>query len=189
MMISSARQEMHAREQLSWLANHDPLTRLLNRHAFMERLEKLLSRLTDGRGSHVLLFLDLDRFKELNDAEGHRAGDQVLRDVGVLLAQEVRGADMAARLGGDEFAVVLADCSLLDACAIAENVRGVLQRYEYSGRQGIHRVEVSIGLAELTPDHRSPEDVLHDADTACYEAKRAGRNRVWVYSGDMQAKA
>ena len=137
----------------------------------------------------MLLLLDLDRFKDLNDAEGHRAGDQVLRDVGVLLGQEVRSGDMAARLGGDEFAVVLSDCPLLDACAIAENIRSVVQRYEYSGRHGIHRVEVSIGLVELTPDQSSPEDALHDADSACYEAKRAGRNRVWVHSGIAQADA
>jgi diguanylate cyclase (GGDEF)-like protein len=190
MIISSARQEMHAREQVSWLAKHDPLTRLLNRHAFMEHLEGVQASLA-GRGetSHVLLLLDLDRFKDLNDAEGHRAGDQVLRDVGVLLGQEVRNGDMAARLGGDEFAVVLSDCPLLDACAIAENIRSAVQRYEYSGRRGIHRVEVSIGLAELTPDQSSPEDALHDADSACYEAKRAGRNRVWVHSGIAQADA
>lgn len=179
MMISSARHEMYIREQVSWLANHDPLTRLVNRHAFMNRLEEVLRRARPERG-HVLLFLDLDRFKDLNDAEGHRAGDQVLREVGVLLGQEVRAEDTLARLGGDEFAVILEDCSLLDACSIAENIRGALQRYEYRGTKGIHRVEVSIGLSLLVPGQTSPEDALHDADSACYEAKHAGRNRVWV---------
>ena len=165
MMISSARQEMYAREQVSWLVRHDPLTRLLNRPAFMERLEQALSGLSQSAASHVLLLLDLDRFKELNDAEGYRAGD------------------IAARLDGDEFAVLLEDCQLLDACAIAENIRGVVERYEYKGRHGIHRVEVSAGLVELAPGHSSPEEALHDADRACYDAKRAGRNRVWVYAG------
>jgi diguanylate cyclase (GGDEF)-like protein len=183
MIISSARQEMQTRQQVSWLARHDPLTRLLNRHAFMERLEALLDG-ADGRSeSYVLMFLDLDRFKDLNDAEGHRAGDQVLRDVGVMLGGEVRAADTVARFGGDEFAVVLEDCTLLDACAIAENIRRAVERYEYRGAHGVHRVEASIGLVQLAPRHATPEDALHDADSACYDAKRAGRNRVWVFAG------
>jgi diguanylate cyclase (GGDEF)-like protein len=181
MMISSARHEMRSREQVSWLAKHDPLTRLLNRHAFMDRLEDVLRR-ARAETSYVLVLLDLDRFKDLNDAEGHRAGDQVLREVGVMLGREVRAQDTVARLGGDEFAAILEDCSLLDACAIAENIRGVVQRYEYMGKKGIHRVEVSIGLTVLVPGKTSPEDALHDADSACYEAKHAGRNRVWVHS-------
>ncbi len=182
MIVSSARQEMQARQQVSWLVSHDPLTRLVNRHAFMEHLEKLLTGLSASTANHVMLFLDLDRFRDLNDAEGHRAGDQVLRDIGALLGEEVRAVDLVARLGGDEFAVLLEDCNLLDACAIAENIRSLIERYEYSGRRGVQRVEASIGLLELSADHASPEDVLHHVESACYEAKRAGRNRVWVYS-------
>ncbi len=182
MITSSARQEVRVREEVSWLANHDPLTRLANRHALMDTLEQLLQRDAAGASGHVLMFLDLDRFKDLNDAEGHRAGDRVLRDVSVLLVEEVRHSDHVARLGGDEFAVILEDCQLLDACSIAENIRGAIERYEYAGEHARHRVEVSIGLLELTGRHKTPEDALHDVDTACYEAKRAGRNRVWVYS-------
>ena len=135
----------------------------------------------------MLLFFDLDRFKDLNDAEGHRAGDQVLREVGVLLGREVRSQDTVARLGGDEFAIILEDCALLDACAIAENIRGVIERFEYRGAHGVHRVEASIGLVELNPGHTSPEDALHDADSACYEAKRSGRNRMWVHDESDRA--
>lgn len=182
MIVSSARQEMNAREHVTWLARHDPLTRLVNRHAFMERLEEVLPRVKAKRSSCILLFLDLDRFKDLNDAEGHRAGDRVLRDVGVLLSEEVRAVDTVARLGGDEFAVILEEYQLLDACAIAENIRTVVERYEYTGTRGLYRVEVSIGLVPILPEHASPEDVLHAADGACYEAKRGGRNRVWVGS-------
>ena len=182
MMISSARQEVHAREQISWLASHDPLTRMLNRHAVMERLDDLLSRARSSAGPNVLMYLDLDRFKDINDTEGHVAGDQVLRDIGVLLGEEVRAADTVARLGGDEFAVLLEDCSLLDACSIAENVRSAVERYEYAGARGRHRVEVSIGLLELSGEHASAEDAMHEVDSACYDAKRGGRNRVCVYS-------
>jgi diguanylate cyclase (GGDEF)-like protein len=184
MVTASARQEMRMREKVSWLVNHDPLTRLLNRHALMERLEDLLARHRERAGKHALLFLDLDRFKELNDAEGHRAGDRVLRDVGVLLGEELRATDSLARIGGDEFAVILEDCGLLDACSIAENIRNAIERYEYRGELQRHRVEVSIGLLELGAEHTSPEDALHAVDSACYEAKRAGRNRVWVHAND-----
>jgi len=182
MMVSSARYEMRAREQVSWLVRHDPLTRLLNRHAFMERLERALTDVTARPVGRVLLLLDLDRFRDVNVAGGHRAGDQVLRDVGVILGEEVRAADAVARLGADKFAVALEDCNLLDACSIAENIRSAIERYEYKGQQGTHRVEASIGLLELGVRHLSPEDALQDAETACDEAKRAGRNRIWVYS-------
>lgn len=184
MITSSARREERAREQVSWLANHDPLTRLLNRHAFMERLERAVHPQHVEANASVLMYLDLDRFKDLNDAEGHRAGDQVLRDVAVLLVDEVRAGDQIARLGGDEFAVLLEDCALLDACSIGENIRSKIEHYEYAGEFAHHRIEVSIGLVALSGRHTTPEDVLHDADSACYEAKRAGRNRVWVGAAD-----
>ncbi|MDJ0740550.1 MAG: diguanylate cyclase [Gammaproteobacteria bacterium] len=187
MLTSSARREVRAREEVSWLANHDPLTRLMSRHVMMERLEAVLAGAADD-GNHVLLYLDLDRFKDLNDAEGHRAGDRVLRDVSVLLANEVRSADAVARMGGDEFAVLLEDCTLLDACAIAENIRGAIERYEYSGERGHHRVEASVGLLELASRHTSPEDALHEADAACYDAKRSGRNRVCVYAEGLSGR-
>jgi len=182
MMVSSARHEMRAREQVSWLIRHDPLTRLLNRHAFMERLELALQTPAGGAVGRVLLLLDLDRFRDVNVAEGHRAGDRVLRDVGVILGEEVRATDVVARLEADKFAMALEDCSLLDACSIAENIRSAIERYEFKGQHGTHRVEASIGLLELGARHLSPEDALQDVETACDEAKRAGRNRVWVYS-------
>ena len=184
MVTSSARQEMRSRERVSWLADHDPLTQLFNRHALMEKLEVLLAKNERRPSSGVLMYLDLDRFKDLNDAEGHRAGDQVLREISVLLLEELRSTDVVARMAGDEFAVILEGCPLLEACSIAENTRSKIERYEYVGEHGHHRVEVSIGLLELAERHAAPEDALHEADAACYEAKRAGRNRVWVYAAD-----
>jgi diguanylate cyclase (GGDEF)-like protein len=183
MMISSARQEARMREQYSWLAHHDPLTRLANRHAFMERLQGLLSTPAGGGAGRVLFYIDLDNFKDLNDAEGHQAGDRVMRDVSVLLTEELRAGDQLARLGGDEFGAILDDCRLIDACSIAENIRSVIEGYEYQGGRGVHRVEASVGLLELTEEQVLAEGALHAAQTACNEAKRAGGNRVWVYSG------
>ena len=105
----------------------------------------------------------------------------MLRDVGVLLGEELRATDSLARMGGDEFAVILEDCGLLDACSIAENIRNAIERYEYRGELRRHRVEVSIGLLELGAEHATPEDALHVVDAACYEAKRAGRDRVVLF--------
>lgn len=187
MLSAIARQEMQEREAVTWLLRHDPLTRLLNRHALMNRLEELLQRRCGGDVHSVLMFLDLDRFKDLNDAEGHRAGDQVLREISALLLEEIRAADTAARLGGDEFAILLEDCALLDACSMAENIRSTVERYEYPGRHARHRLEVSIGLVELNDGHASPEDALSDGELACYDAKRGGRNRVCVHTGDDAA--
>lgn len=185
MIVSSARQEMQAREQVAWLAEHDPLTRLFNRHAFMKQLEQVMAQPVEAGPGNVLLFLDLDRFKALNDAEGHRAGDQVLRDVGALLVEQVRSADTVARLGGDEFAMILRDCRPADACVIAENIRRVIEDYVYRGREGTHQVEGSIGVLVLGEEQSSPEGALHAVDSACYQAKRAGRNRVEVYKAEM----
>lgn len=187
MMSAIARQEMREREAVTWLSQHDPLTRLLNRHALMERLTRVLQRQHVGNARGVLMFLDLDRFKDLNDAEGHIAGDQVLREVSALMLEEIRAADTAARLGGDEFAILLEDCALLDACSIAENIRSTIERYEYPGIQARHRLEVSIGLVELAERHTSPEDALGDADAACYDAKHGGRNRVCMHRGKVTA--
>jgi diguanylate cyclase (GGDEF)-like protein len=187
MMISSARQEARMREQFSWLALHDPLTRLANRHAFMEWLQDLLSSPAVGGAGRALLYIDLDCFKDFNDAEGHQAGDRVIRDVSVLLTEELRANDQLARLGGDEFGAILNDCRLIDACSIAENIRSVIEGYEYQGGRGAHRIEASVGLLELPEEQVLAEGALHAAQTACNEAKRAGGNRVWVYSGAQSA--
>ncbi len=186
-MIGSARQEVRIREQVSWLAHHDPLTRLPNRLAFMERLQALLSSPRQAGAARMLLYLDLDHFKDLNDAEGDAAGDQVMRDVSVLLGGEVRAGDQVGRIGGDEFAVLLDNCRMIEACSIAENIRSAVERYDYRGTRGVYRVEVSVGLLELTDHHRSAEGALHAAQTACFEARRTGGNCVWVYSDRASA--
>jgi diguanylate cyclase (GGDEF)-like protein len=187
LMIGSARQEVEIREQVSWLAHHDPLTRLPNRQAFMERLQTLLSSPRQEGAARMLLDLDLDHFKDLNDAEGESAGDQVMRDVAVLLGGEVRAGDQVGRIGGDEFAVLLDNCRMIEACSIAENIRSAVERYDYRGSRGLYRVEVSVGLLELTDDYGWAEGALHAAQTACLEARRTGGNCVWVYSDQASA--
>ena len=183
--ITAARE---AQAQHAWERAHDGLTQLYNRTAFDERLGLLLAersarpRALDAQGETpgdgVVLFLDLDHFTVVNDIAGHDAGDDVLRHVARLLESQVRQVGWAARLGGDEFAVVLPGCALARGQAVAEQLRASVQAWEpaYQGRS--FTLGVSIGLVVLDASLQDVPSVLYAADMACYDAKRAGRNRV-----------
>ncbi len=166
------------RERLAWSARHDGLTRLLNRAAFEERLQAQL----DSGGSAVLLALDLDHFKLVNDAAGHAAGDRVLRDVAALLQQQLRGSDVAARLGGDEFALLLSPCDAAGALALAQRLCEAVARVGVQHQGRWLGVGASIGVATPAPG-ASAAGWLEAADAACYAAKRGGRGRAWQWAG------
>lgn len=160
------------RRQLSWSASRDPLTELLNRREFESRLARLLADATRPPGA--LLFLDLDRFKQVNDTGGHPVGDRMLVAIARLIEAGVRKGDTVARLGGDEFAVLLPDCSEPTAHEIAERIRQAVARHELQADGQVHSVGVSVGIA-LTGDAQTPAQVMLAADRACYAAKHAGR--------------
>ena len=175
--------------QQAWEQTHDVLTRLYNRTAFDERLGLLLAELAarpraaagagaEAHGAGVVLFLDLDHFTVVNDIAGHDAGDDVLRHVARLLESQVRQIGWAVRLGGDEFAVVLPGCALARGQAVAEQLRGCVQAWEPSYQGRSFTLGVSIGLVVLDASSQDVASVLYAADMACYDAKRAGRNRV-----------
>ena len=163
-----------AHERLSWSAEHDPLTRLLNRSAFDDRLVKALSDQAAGTPA-ALMFLDLDHFKRVNDNAGHAAGDSVLKQVADLLHQHVRAGDAAARLGGDEFALLLSHCSGAGAMARAEQLCQAIQALgvEHGGQW--LGIGASVGVVELEAALApQPADWIACADAACYRAKSAG---------------
>jgi len=164
--------------QLSFEAAHDALTGLINRRRFEEALEDTVIEARRGRGDTTLAFLDLDRFKVINDRCGHAAGDQVLADVSNVLASRLRDRDLLARVGGDEFAVILYDCPLATARAVMNKLRDAVDEYVYESDGEQFRVGVSIGLASIDADVSSPSAALAIADAACYAAKAAGRNIV-----------
>ncbi|MCY7305297.1 MAG: GGDEF domain-containing protein, partial [Rhodoferax sp.] len=173
-----------ARDNLSWTATHDSLTGLVNRREFEARLEQAMTQF--NRQQVCAMFIDLDRFKAVNDNAGHAAGDEVLRSVAALFKSVVRQSDTVARLGGDEFAILLPGCALERAQAIAEQARVAVQTYRLDMHGQSFSVGTSIGLVEVTPEMPTTAAVLCAADSACYSAKRSGRNRVAIYALPLQ---
>jgi diguanylate cyclase (GGDEF)-like protein len=173
-----------ATERLSYQASHDALTGLVNRREFERRLERaLLSAREEGR-VHALCYLDLDQFKIVNDTCGHVAGDELLRQLTVLLQSKVRDADTLARLGGDEFGVLLDNCPLEQAEIVADLLRQTVRDFHFAWQEKPFVIGVSIGLVPINQDAGSLDAVLSCADAACYAAKDLGRNRVHLYRAE-----
>ncbi|MGF1515005.1 MAG: EAL domain-containing protein [Elainellaceae cyanobacterium] len=172
--------------QLSWQANHDALTGLLNRRAFSNKVEEALDLVREGSQSHILCYIDLDHFKVVNDTCGHSIGDELLRQVAEMLREQVRKTDSVARLGGDEFAIMLYECPLEHALRITNNICSVLSQFRFSQQGRVFKIGSSIGLAMIDPEVHTKDEVMNAADAACYAAKRRGRNRVHLYQHEDQ---
>ena len=188
-VITDITDKKRAEQELRYLANYDTLTGLPNRTLLSERLARAVVRARRSESKIALLFLDLDRFKDINDSLGHSAGDRILKSAAARLLATVRESDTVARLGGDEFTVVLED--IQDAAA-AEHMAGrILEAFgealDLDGRSEIS-ISPSIGIA-LFPDHAQlPIDLLKCADTAMYAAKDRGRNTWQLYSEMMDSE-
>jgi diguanylate cyclase (GGDEF)-like protein/PAS domain S-box-containing protein len=174
-----------ADEQLSFQARHDSLTGLVNRREFERRTERLLDTISmNDNSEHALCFMDLDQFKVVNDTCGHNAGDEMLRQITHQLQAVVRKRDTLARLGGDEFGVLMEHCSLDDAYRVATTLLSTIQDFHFVWEGHTFRVGVSIGLVSISEVTASLNELLKDADSACYMAKESGRNRIQVYQAD-----
>jgi diguanylate cyclase (GGDEF)-like protein/PAS domain S-box-containing protein len=176
--------ERRLKRALSWQASHDALTGLINRREFDNRLHAALLSAQRGEGSRVLLYIDLDQFKVVNDTCGHQAGDRLLREVTGLLQTRVRASDTIARLGGDEFGVLLEGCTLEQATRIAEGVRQAIRDFRFVWGASTLSVGASIGIVQIRAETENVANVMSAADIACYAAKDAGRNRIHVYEAD-----
>ena len=166
--------------RLADLAQHDPLTGLLNRRAILAYLDGLHKDRRQARQSLCLLMVDVDHFKSINDRHGHAVGDEVLRAVSASLKTQLRDSDRVGRIGGEEFLAVLGSTDLEDAQLVAERLRHELSQVSVVCGQEILRVTVSIGLAQSTNSDEDWAEVIGRADEGLYEAKRQGRNRVVV---------
>lgn len=168
-------------KRMDYLASHDPLTGLFNRHVFEQHLERALESAQEEQRSHLLCYLDLDQFKLINDTCGHTAGDELLRQLAPLLEKRIRRSDMLARLGGDEFGVLLESCGLERGMQVVNELRETVQEYRFAWESKTFSLGVSIGVVAIDRHSTGPAAVLSAADSACYVAKDSGRNRVHIY--------
>lgn len=174
-------QSYQLQQQLSWESKHDHLTGLLNRREFEKRINKAIKSVKDTDRFHAFCYLDLDRFKVINDVCGHLTGDELLREITKLIKEELRESDTLSRLGGDEFGLLLEDCCLKDAEKIAHNIREKIKNFRFSWQNNNFVLGVSIGLVAIDKNSRNFSYLLSAADAACYAAKDQGRNGVRVY--------
>ncbi len=168
-------------KQLKYQASHDSLTGLVNRREFEARLKRTLISAKRNKTHHVLCYLDLDKFKQVNDAAGHEAGDALLKSLSNRLRQSLRHRDTLARLGGDEFAVIVEHCSLEEALIVSSNLRKAIQSVAFSWHGQDFEIGVSIGLVTIDSSSGNASSVLKAADRACYAAKNTGRNRIHTF--------
>ncbi|MDQ0314811.1 PAS domain S-box protein [Amorphus orientalis] len=171
-------------KELAFAALNDTLTGLPNRLSLERSLEALCAEAKKSADSHALCFLDLDRFKIVNDSAGHVAGDALLIEVGRLLKVTLRPTDLVARIGGDEFALLLRRCPIDKAQEAAERVAAAFRTFAFHWEGRTYDVGASIGIAEIRGSDADPMTVMKEADVACYAAKSAGRGQVSVYTDD-----
>lgn len=167
--------------ELAWQASHDELTGLPNRRAFEERLAQLHRDVGPSRRGRAVMFIDLDQFKIVNDTCGHAAGDALLRIVAAPLLALLRKKDVLARLGGDEFSVLMPECDVNFARAIAEKIRNALETMDFVWGGRRFAVTASVGLVHDATGEQSSEEMMRAADLACFMAKEKGRNRVHLH--------
>jgi|GEM_PF-187077 len=186
MVATDTSEQRELTERLRYQAAHDGLTELCNRREFERRLQEALER-RHGRtdaASFALLYIDLDQFKLINDVSGHMAGDQLLVQLVHAMRAYLRPGDLLARLGGDEFGLLAFDVDAEQAQALAERMRQCIEGVMFVWQERTYAVSASIGMVMVDRDGCTLKDLLAWADSACYQAKESGRNRVCSYRED-----
>ncbi len=166
-------------ELLIFQANHDALTNLVNRREFERQLDYTILNFENGE-SHILCYIDLDRFKIVNDTGGHAAGDALLTRIANLLSEKIRGSDLVARMGGDEFTMLLKNCELNSAVESCNRLLESIEEIRFKWEDEIFTISASIGLSVLTGDEKNSHDAINVADEACTLAKESGRNQIII---------
>jgi diguanylate cyclase (GGDEF)-like protein/PAS domain S-box-containing protein len=184
-LVKDITQQRAEEEEIRYLSGHDPLTGLLNRRSMNEKLDEERGRSARTGGAYSILMLDIDRFKNFNDAHGHECGDLVLKEVAEVMLKTARSTDSVGRWGGEEFLILLPDTDLRGALELAEKIRRHVEEHEVSYNEEKLRVTVTAGVAARSGDlavgngeGESVEDCIRRADTALLAGKSAGRNRV-----------
>tara|TARA_R110002049_G_scaffold13509_2_gene58398 strand:+ start:37934 stop:40783 length:2850 start_codon:yes stop_codon:yes gene_type:complete len=167
--------------RLKYQASHDILTKLINRSEFEKRVNSAITLAHNYEGNSAVLYIDLDRFKLINDICGHAAGDELLKQVAKLLRNIVGSKNSVARMGGDEFAVLVGNTNIVESEKIAEKILAGLAAYRFSWDEKTFSIECSIGIAEIQPSCDGLTYILNAVDSACYLAKESGRNCIRMY--------
>lgn len=165
-------------KELSFHARHDPLTGLINRREFTNHIDSVVAKSRKDGSTHVLAFLDLDRFKLVNDTCGHEAGDELLRNLSKEVSSKLRESDNFARLGGDEFGLLLRGCPIDRAKSIANTVLETISNHEFKWNNQVFHVGVSIGMTTITRHCADTREIMDTADRACFAAKNQGRGQI-----------
>jgi diguanylate cyclase (GGDEF)-like protein len=173
-----------ANRELECMAHTDPLTGLANRRRLFERLEEAWSLARRHKRPLTCVMFDLDDFKQVNDAHGHNAGDDVLREIGGLLAKQSRRHDIIGRFGGEEFLLICPETSIDGATVAAERIRQRVAGQPIAVAGSTVQVTLSAGVAAARPEHKSSDAWIAEADAMLYRAKDGGRNQVWVMGAD-----
>jgi len=170
-----------AQAQLRYQARHDALTGLVNRQELERRLQQALHDVKQHRAEHVFCYMDLDQFRVINDTCGHLAGDEMLRQISMILSQRIRAEDTFARLGGDEFGLLLSYCQVEKAIEIAAQLRQMVETFRFMHEGRLFQTGISIGIVEITTALKDVGEITRHADAACYVAKDNGRNQIHLF--------
>lgn len=174
--------EYALQEQVAYQANHDQLTGLMNRYAFDQYLSELIESIDKHAASAVMCFIDMDRFKLVNDSCGHPAGDRLLKEISSLFGDFVGEADLLARIGGDEFCMIFRDSSLNDVLSKLDGLLQQISAYRFIADDKTFFIGASIGVIEIDEPGYTAAALIKAADNACYKAKSLGRNRYCVFT-------
>jgi diguanylate cyclase (GGDEF)-like protein/PAS domain S-box-containing protein len=178
-VLHDVSQERELQAQLAYQANHDSLTGLVNRKSLESELKETLANFKVGI-KHSLLYIDLDRFKIVNDTCGHKAGDELLRKFAKLLLEHARGSDVVARLGGDEFFILLRNCPAKGSHSIAKDILSQIEQFRFFWDDNEFSLSASIGLLELESNVHTGTELMSMVDLACLQAKSQGLNRIVI---------
>ncbi|QSX80044.1 EAL domain-containing protein [Lysobacter solisilvae] len=183
MVAADISEQRELTELLTYQASHDALTELYNRREFERRVEQARAALAQGGAPGALLYIDLDQFKLINDTSGHLAGDHLLTELAGIMREQLRGDDVLARLGGDEFGILATHVKdRHGAQLVADRLRERIDGYDFVWENRNYAISASIGVVMLDDPSVTLKDLFAHADTACYQAKENGRNRVQFFS-------
>jgi len=185
-IIENITSQAELEDELQYQVNHDSLTNLINRKELEKRLEQFGEKHHENGLVGAIVFIDLDRFKPVNDIAGHAAGDKLLKNITKIMQRTIRDRDTLARVGGDEFVILLENCPLSRVISITEKIRKEIDEYLFEWEGNTFSIGISAGISIITNELKSVNEAINLADQACLIAKNEGRNRIHIADDSLQ---